>query len=458
MGVKRLLLIVGLISLYGLGAAGSSEPVRPDSEGLSIGHNLRYDLGVELAGGEPVVVEFMVQTDYQDIYQRLADDYMALHPNVDIRITSLAFGPLKTRLRSAIPAGVGPDIFHLHNSFVLELIPHMEPYPEDVFPIARLEADFMQTRSQLINGRIYFLELGMLTGAIFYNTDHWAQAGLDEDDIPQTWDQLAELARLLTQYDEEGNVVRSGFNPNGSGYSLFTALNLQQGQTMFSLENPRQPLIDSPISQRSLEYLLQFYGPEPTVSVNLPESNESFAFGTSSMMYSWGWAINWLNQRSANLNFGTFPVPSWDGETPPAWDRNNGEISMGVNRKSDPIVQEVAFDFIRFYLASDEYLRRVSERFGAFPSKFSVQRSLNLNSNPLYSSFASILDRTIWPGFVPDIYEDYIVSYLVEPVILDGAEIPTALSAAQRVLEPLMRFEGFFSAEDLYAHIDDFVQ
>lgn len=51
------------------------------------------------------------QDDYKAEWQKMADDYMASHPNVKIKITVLANDPFKQKIATVMQSGNPPDIF-----------------------------------------------------------------------------------------------------------------------------------------------------------------------------------------------------------------------------------------------------------------------------------------------------------------------------------------------------------
>ena len=58
--------------------------------------------------------------------------------------------------------------------------------------------------------------------------------GLTDADIPTTWDELAAVAKKLTQFDENGKMTVAGFNYNEMSIEyLLTALNYHKGIPMF---------------------------------------------------------------------------------------------------------------------------------------------------------------------------------------------------------------------------------
>jgi len=55
-----------------------------------------------------------------------------------------------------------------------------------------------------------------MASGIFYDKDQWAEAGLTEEDIPKTWDQLIAVAQKLTKVDDNGKMTVAGFGFNGN--------------------------------------------------------------------------------------------------------------------------------------------------------------------------------------------------------------------------------------------------
>jgi multiple sugar transport system substrate-binding protein len=66
------------------------------------------------------------------------------------------------------------------------------------------------------DGTILCLPWGEDVFALYWNKDLFAAAGLDPERPPETMEELAEYARILTLVDEEGNPVRMGFLPDFS--------------------------------------------------------------------------------------------------------------------------------------------------------------------------------------------------------------------------------------------------
>lgn len=416
-----------------------------------IGDNLTYDPRAPINGRAKISITFWTQVEQEPVFRELIDDYTAIHPNVSVQLLSSGFNDHFNRLKIALGSGIGPDLFHVHNSYVESLLPYMEHYPNTIMPLEELTKDFRQVASHIVFGsKVYFIDTGLMTSCIYYNKAMWKEAGLGEADFPATWADLRKIAKRLTRYDSGGKVRRSGFNPNGMGSSLLLAQGLQQGQRLFAGDAPNRPLLDTAASAAAMAYLRDLYRIDRSADVRLPPSHESFGIGSSAMIYAWGWTNTWLKHNYPDLDFGVFPTPSWTAGTPPAYDRNNGESSMGVNIASPKDRQAVAFDLIKFFLASKKYLVEMSLAFGVAPSKYSLDGEAALKGDPLLGTFAKTLDRTEWPGPLPSFYEEIISSDIVDAVVLDGKDIRSSLAAAEKRLIPLFRQSSFANMERQY--------
>ena len=66
-----------------------------------------------------------------------------------------------------------------------------------------LDADFNGVSAHVIDGKVYYIDYGIMTGSVYYNKDMWEAAGLTDADYPKTWDEMREVAKKLTI--KEGN-------------------------------------------------------------------------------------------------------------------------------------------------------------------------------------------------------------------------------------------------------------
>ena len=200
------------------------------NKGLEVmGNHVTYDPNHLVNDGQPVTLEWWLW-DAPDLFGQMAEAYMEIHPNVTINIINNPWDGFWTKLPLALQKGEkGPTLFNVHNSYQHLLLPYMAPYDID---LDQMQEDFFTAASHVIDGQIYYTDFGVMTGAIYYNKEMWAAAGLTQEDIPKTWDEFREVAKKLTIV-EDGKMVQAGFNYNGDFQNLMLGVPYQYGGTIF---------------------------------------------------------------------------------------------------------------------------------------------------------------------------------------------------------------------------------
>lgn len=202
-----------------------------------IGSAIQYDPNVPINDGKDIEVELWFWSGAANLFQSLADQYTAIHPNVTITLVENPWDDYFTKLPLALQGNDGPAIFNVHNSKHDLLIDYMAPYD---IPVEDMEADFVGVSGHLVDGKVYYTDYGLMTATMYYNTDMWAAAGLTEADIPTTWDEFREVAKKLTIRDENGDLVQAGFSYNGGIQGDVLGMQYQYGQNLFNEDASEQ--------------------------------------------------------------------------------------------------------------------------------------------------------------------------------------------------------------------------
>ena len=106
-----------------------------------------------------------------------------------------------TKLATAFASGQGPDIFiispgdflrYYNGGVLLDLTPHIDA--------DAAKADFPEgvIANRKVDGKIYGMPMEVEPMAFYYSVKAFEDAGLNENDVPKTWDELLELAKKLT--------------------------------------------------------------------------------------------------------------------------------------------------------------------------------------------------------------------------------------------------------------------
>jgi multiple sugar transport system substrate-binding protein len=127
-----------------------------------------------------------------------------------------------TKLSTAFASGQGPDIFVIspgdflryYNGGVLaDLTPYIEPAAQADFPEGVIA-------SRKVDGKIFGVPMELEPMAFYYSVKAFEDAGLNENDVPQTWDQLLEIGNKLTTNDRYGLLFETapGYYQNFTWY------------------------------------------------------------------------------------------------------------------------------------------------------------------------------------------------------------------------------------------------
>ncbi len=148
-----------------------------------------------------------VQQDFLDKWIPLFEEN---NPDIDVQYTVLDWGTGKTKILSSFAGGVGSDIVMVYGADIPQWIEYgaLSPIDEYFDPEMFIEVPFEMGKW---NGKLYAVPLQSKLTGYYYRADKYEEAGLDPDNPPSDWQQLAEYSQKLTKRDENGNLIQSGF-------------------------------------------------------------------------------------------------------------------------------------------------------------------------------------------------------------------------------------------------------
>ena len=447
--VAALAAMMAVTGLAGCGGSGTGKkeakknievPTEP------FGDTIKYDPSVEINGGKDITVELW-EWGSDELFQEIIDGYTAIHPNVTINLVNNPWEDYWTKLPLALDGENGPAIFNIHNSYHENLINYMAPLE---IPLEDLQADFTGVDAHVIDGEVYYIDYGMMTGSVYYNKDMWEAAGLTEADIPKTWDEMREVAKKLT-IKEGDTIIQAGLNFNDDFHQNYLlGLNYQLGENLFE-EDGVTPKVNSDAMKQVMQMLVDMYEVDGIGSKDFGEKcADSFGQGQSAMVIQWGHYYNTLQTTWSDINFGVFEIPTFDGN-PYAYNRYNGESTFGVNKNAPEDQQAVAQDFIKYFLANDDAQVAFNLAMSTFPAKKSLADNEKILENPSLKVLAEHIDHYIWPGPMPATMETSLKK-AGQDIFFNGVDIDTALNEAQQNIIKDMKNSDFKSVENLYAY------
>ncbi|GAB7388471.1 ABC transporter substrate-binding protein [Bacillaceae bacterium] len=282
-------------------------------------------------------------------------------------------------------------------------------------------------------GKQWGLPFAISTPVIYFNKEHFNQAGLDPNNPPKTFDEWREAAKKLTKDDQYGIY----FNYSITGNWMFQAMIETMGGKMIS-EDSKSVLFDQEPGVRALKYWTDLVNLDKTMpNIDDKQAQQSFQSGKLSIYVGTTASLRGL-QKGSQFEVGTAPFPV-DGVHP-------RRVPAGGNNvfilKSTPEKEKAAWDFIKF-ATSPEGTTIVSEGMGYMSvRKSAVERQellgKYLKENPAaYTTYTQVDEMVPWynfPGGGTKIYkilQDNIQAALLKQKTPEQALKDAAVESAQ---------------------------
>ena len=126
------------------------------------------------------------------------------------------------------------DIFELIDQDAIEAFDDLVSTPEEKAWLNSFYPALMENGRT--GGKTWGIPFQRSTIVMYYNKDAFREAGLDPNNPPANWDELAVAAKKLVKKDASGNVTRWGIEIPSTGYPywMFGALTMQNGQVLMN--------------------------------------------------------------------------------------------------------------------------------------------------------------------------------------------------------------------------------
>lgn len=133
---------------------------------------------------------------------------------ITVNYSIIDWGQALTKLTLACTGGEAPDVADAFFTSSIVQMGQGQYGPMEISDLyeelggdeAYFEAAVEEVR---VNDGIYGIPWRMDTRVVVYNTEHFAEAGIEAP--PTTYEELIEVGKKLTQYDDNGNITHSGF-------------------------------------------------------------------------------------------------------------------------------------------------------------------------------------------------------------------------------------------------------
>lgn len=294
-----------------------------------------------------------------DTIQALTDEYVASNDGVNIdAVYAGSYTDTVTKALTASRGGKPPqlsvilsvDMFTLIDEDVIIPFDELVQTEEDKAWLASFYPAFMENSQT--GGKTYGIPFQRSTPVLYWNKEAFAEAGLDPEVPPASWEETIEMGKKLVKKDGSGNVNRWGVRIPSSGfpYWLFQGLTTQNDVSLANAEG-NQTNFDDPKVVEALEYLVALSAEHEIMAPGIIEwgaTPKAFFEGQTAMM--WTSTGNLTNVReNAPFDFGVGLLPANKQYGAPT-----GGGNFYIFRESSDEQKQAAFEFVKWITAPEQ--------------------------------------------------------------------------------------------------------
>jgi len=399
---KGLSLLVLLLVLV-LAACGNDGNEETEDNNTSTETNANEEAEAE-ESAEPVEIEFWhaMSGPHEEAINKFAENFNNENENITVKpVNQGGYDDLEQKIMAAAKAGSLPDISQAVTNVVPEYIENDFIAPLNDFmddPDIGLSEDELNDYIEVFressswDGTFYSLPFSKSTRVLFYNQTLLEEHGLE---VPQTWDELREVAETLT----DDGVVGMGFE--NSYEAEFQGI-LEQLGGVYIDEETTEATFASEEGNEALSFIMDMIdeGIARTAGEDDYMSNP-FGRGDVAMYIGSSAGIPHVDgAMEEGIEWSTAPIPELEGKSATTF-AGNDIIMFNQGEEAE---QRAAWEFMK-YLTSPEVTSEWSMLSGYLPIRYSAQESDEyqqfLEENPEYKAGPEQFDAGFFIARIP---------------------------------------------------------
>lgn len=368
--------ILATTMLVACGGDGSDKDTSDAADGNSGDTETAEEVTIRLTGWQSSPTE---QRYFEETIAAFEEEY----PHINVEIDTIADQYMDV-LRTRLIGGEAADVFFLDAFEAPGLIEAgvLEPlddYITDEFEVDDFEDPLIDAFRR--DDQLWGLPKDTSTLALFYNKDHFEEAGIEP---PETWEELEEAAEELTTDNRYGfgivtDLARLYFIAESLGGDV--VVDNKANFTDPAVIEALQPIVD----MRNEKEI----GASPA-DVGAEWGGDMFGTERASMIIEGNWMIEFMEDAFPDVNYGVVEVPTInDQQSTMAY-----TVSYSMNTESDH--KEEAWQLIEFLTGKDGMEIWTSSGL-ALPSRQSVAQEMDYADDTIYQPFIEGASyATVW--------------------------------------------------------------
>lgn len=295
----------------------------------------------------------------------LVKQFNDLKNGITVEYRQIQFDDVVSEAMRAFSTGQAPDIIAVDNpehalfssrGAFLDLTDRIKASsvvkPENYFP--------GPLASVMWDGKYYGIPKATNTIALYYNKDMYKAAGLDPDSPPETWDQLVDYARKLT--DPSKNVYGLAFSAKASEEGTFQFLPWAQ------MAGGGYEKINAPGAVKALEVWKTIIDDKLASPDSLTrgqwDSTGTFNSGNAAMAISGPWELDrMVSEAKFDWGVALLPVPEKGAQRSSAMGDFNWAIFANTQHPDE------AFKVLEYFVSQDD---QMFAKYGQLPARSDI--------------------------------------------------------------------------------------
>ena len=291
----------------------------------------------DAAAAGPVTLTWALWGSPEEVasHQRVADAFMAEHPEIQIEIWNQPWDDYFTKIQALWASGdtkVIPDIAFLWPTprYAAEgVLENLDPYIEesgynldDYWPGLLESAKF--------EGSVYGFPRDIESNIIYYNRDMFDAAGVAYPSDDWTWDDFLAAAEKLVQKDANGNTTVYALAAEGGKSTKF--INQTGGGYLDDYVNPSKCILTDPALIEGIQFFSDLIN--NGLAMRPADLNQAggdaavFTSGQAAMILQNSSRVSTFNQAGINYDIAPAPIPAdgkrWNAAGGAAWVMSSG--------------------------------------------------------------------------------------------------------------------------------------
>jgi len=239
------------------------------------------------SGGEQIRFTFWGPAFYQEFTGEMVDAFTEAHPEIQVSLEPSEWGGYWDRLATQVAANDEPDVINMDGKYLAEyagrgMLADLEQLPIDLSHVADADLD-----SGRLDGTLYAVSTGQNAWVLFANPAVFEAAGLDlPDDTTWTWDDMAEIARTISE-----TVPDTVGCAGGGSYADLTIWARQHGEDLWKADGMG---ISADVLAGWYQWYLDLQDSGATLGATamqeegtLPLEQQAFSVGRAGLSWSW---------------------------------------------------------------------------------------------------------------------------------------------------------------------------